>query len=136
MGIVDRASGAVSFALSQSSGFMEILRLKLRIIGFADKRSGLFNRLGETVYKNFKNGAVSVDSGKAISCIQEIRQTANEITEAEQAINISKEKAKAEREEFWRHMDLGSKREDDKGSPKANAVEKGSLQKKDQSEPS
>ena len=100
MGLADKARGALDFGISQATRFMEILKLKLRIIGFADKRNGLFTRLGEITYKASKNGADPMADERSASCIEEIKRTELEISTAEDDINVCKSKSKLEREKF------------------------------------
>lgn len=64
----------------------EIIRLKLRIIGFSNKRSGLFTRLGETCSALMKTGA-DIASDEDVKSIQaDILISENEISAAEKDI--------------------------------------------------
>jgi len=100
MGLADKSRAAFDFGLSQVTGFMEILKLKLRIIGFADKRNGLFTKLGEIIYKASKNGGDPKADERSASCIEEIKKTELEISTAEDNINERKSKSGLEREIF------------------------------------
>jgi hypothetical protein len=57
----------------------EIIRLKLRIIGFSNKRSGLFTRLGETCSALMKNGTDIADNDDVKSIQADILVSENEI---------------------------------------------------------
>ncbi len=64
----------------------EIIRLKLRIIGFSNKRSGLFTRLGETCSALMKSGSEVTDNEDIKSIQADILVTENEISMAEKDI--------------------------------------------------
>ncbi len=68
------------------SAATEIIRLKLRIIGFSNKRSGLFTRLGETCSALMKNGSDITDNEDIKSIQADILVTENEISRAEKDI--------------------------------------------------
>lgn len=121
MGLVDKARDAVDFGMSQVTGIVEILKLKLRIIGFADKRNGLFTRLGEMTYKMSKNGADPMADERSALCIEEIKKTELEISIAEDGINARKSATRLEREKFMAKKgadsgETGEKSEDKHGS--------------------
>ncbi len=118
MGLADKARDAVGFGISQVTGFMKILKLKLRIIGFADKRNGLFMKLGEITYKASKNGADPIVQERSASYIEEIKMTELEISSAENDINKRKSKSGLEREAFM------AQKEADSGEPGAQAEDK------------
>lgn len=100
MGLADKAKDAIDFGISQVTGFMEILKLKLRIIGFADKKSGLFSKLGEIIYKASQNGSDPMADGRSAACIEEIKITELEIATAEDDINARKAQSRLERDKF------------------------------------
>ena len=100
MAFADKARDAVDFGISQVTGFMKILKHKLRIIGFADKKNGLFSRLGEIIYKASQNGADPMADERSASCIEEIKITELEISTAEDDINRRKAESRLERDKF------------------------------------
>jgi len=51
MNLSDEITEAGNFLGRQAGGFVDILKLKLKIIGFSNKRSNIFTRLGELSYK-------------------------------------------------------------------------------------
>ncbi|VAX19145.1 hypothetical protein MNBD_NITROSPINAE03-1799 [hydrothermal vent metagenome] len=118
MGLVDKARDAVGFGISQVTGFMKILKLKLRIIGFADKRNGLFMKLGEITYKASKNGADPIAQERSAAYIEEIKMTELEISSAENDINKRKSKSGSERETFM------AQKKEDSGEPGVQAEDK------------
>lgn len=100
MSFAGKAKNLGSFIWSQVRLFIDIFLLKLRIFGFADKQSGLFTRLGETVHKARSEGRVSLEDEAAVSIIGEIDQSREEISNAEKEINNKKEQSRLEREAF------------------------------------
>ncbi len=89
-----------TIALRQALGFAEIVRLKLRILGFSNKKSGLMAKLGEAAFKSVENGNNITDDSDAISIIDEIRESVREMSEAERAIIQKQEDGKEERGKF------------------------------------
>ena len=99
MEILNKARRAASFAVRQLENFLAIVMLKIRIIGFANKRSDLFTRLGRVVYSagdHPKEGATG--SGPLVD---DIKEADREIREAEEAIIEVKEKARGDRARFF-----------------------------------
>lgn len=101
MSLADKTKNLVAFVWSQVRLYIDIFLLKLRIFGFADKQSGLFTRLGETVYKARSEGRVNLEDEAAVSIISEIDQSREEISNAEKEINSKKEESRLEREAFF-----------------------------------
>lgn len=87
-------------AWRQVSHFIEIMRLKLRIIGFSNKRSGLLTKLGEAVYKNIAEGKPAWEDEKVKKLVEETRFAGEEISRAEEAIDRRKTQARSERDEY------------------------------------
>ena len=87
----------VSVIIKQAKGYIEIVRLKLRIIGFSNKRSGLFTRLGEMVYHVRGEREDVTPGADTMRIIGEIENAEREIVDAEEAIN----KCKVELEKEW-----------------------------------
>ena len=81
----------------QAKGYVEIVRLKLRIIGFSNKRSGLFTKLGEIVYRSRGESENVTPGSDTIRIIGEIENAEREIVDAEEAINT----CKVELEKEW-----------------------------------
>lgn len=92
---------------SQAKGYIEVIRLKLRIIGFSNKRSGLFTRLGEAVYRQRGEREDITPGANTIKIIGDIENSEIEIVEAEKAINITKGKLTEEWQEFNRGRPKG-----------------------------
>ncbi len=86
--------------VSQARGFIDISRLKLRILGFSNKRSGLMTKLGETAFKAMEAGSSITDDAEALRLVDQIREASDEITKAEDEINARKAKGLKERREF------------------------------------
>lgn len=92
--------GMTGLAGRQAVGFVEVVKLKLRIIGFSNKKSGLLTRLGELALKSVDESKSLSDDDDAMKLVDEIREANNEITAAEEAINNRKEVDHKDREEF------------------------------------
>ncbi|VAX19960.1 hypothetical protein MNBD_NITROSPINAE02-1371 [hydrothermal vent metagenome] len=84
----------------QALGFVEVIKLKLRIIGFSNKKSGLLTKLGELAYKSVDEKTSLADNDDAMKLVEEIRKASHEITTSEEAINKRKEVDHKDREEF------------------------------------
>jgi len=113
MDLIETLKELLNFVASQASDFIEIVRLKLRIIGFSNKRSGLFTRLGELTYNAIaQNRPVSEDE-EIKRLMEEARLAGDEISAAEEAINNKKEESLGARENFrtkWRAEHGGSEK--------------------------
>jgi len=97
-----------TIALRQVLGFAEIIRLKLRILGFSNKKSGLMAKLGEAALKSVENGKNITDDTDTMSIIEEIRESVREMSEAERAIIQKQEDGKEERAKFVEEKWSGS----------------------------
>ncbi len=82
------------FGYSQISCFLEIVLLKLRMFGFADKRSVLMTKFGETLYKSHNNGEFKLTDDFVTKIANEIKESEHEIKLAEQKIHTRREMAK------------------------------------------
>ena len=105
MGFKGRVSLLAGLVTGQVSAFLDIFLLKLRIIGFDNKRSGLFTRLGEAVFRSVNTGAPPLSDHPSNAIIEEIRESGAEITAAEEAIISRKTRARADYDNFlslWR----------------------------------
>lgn len=65
---------------------VEIIRLKLRIIGFSNKLTGLFARLGEATLASVEKGRPLEENETAQRLMNDIRDAQREIKEAEEGI--------------------------------------------------
>ncbi|MBF0170237.1 MAG: hypothetical protein HQK87_03965 [Nitrospinae bacterium] len=65
---------------------VEVVRLKLRIIGFSNKLTGLFARLGEAAFEATETGTPLVEQNQARRLMDDIREARREIKEAEEGI--------------------------------------------------
>ena len=133
MGIMEKVRGLAVFGIGQFSSYIDILKDKLRIIGFANKRSGLYTKLGEMTYKSVKEGSLSHDGDGFGGLIEEIELTGSEITDAENAINDKKTKSKSTRDEYWVNVEKSSENhppstDDGQESPPAAPEEPGKPQ--------
>lgn len=70
----------------QAGDFVEIVRLKLRIIGFSNKQDGLYGLLGEALYRKIASGELTCDESPLSGLVEDIRTCAVEIHAAEEAI--------------------------------------------------
>lgn len=100
MGYEEDLKRIANIVYRQATGYLEIIRLKLRIIGFCNKRNGLFGRLGETVYYTTLNGRLQTDDQDILRLVNEVSRAEKEIAEAEKAINARKEEDKTLRQAF------------------------------------
>jgi len=116
MGLRSHFRAYFLFYLKQLSGYLEIVMLKIKIIGFANKRSGLFTRLGETAYKSAQRGSLDLGADELQGWVREIEQAESEMAKAEEAINVKKSLAERQRAEFRR----GGKLENTPSSPPAS----------------
>ncbi|MBI4827763.1 MAG: hypothetical protein HY804_02955 [Nitrospinae bacterium] len=105
MSFKGRVTLLADLAVRQVSAFLDIFLLKLRIIGFDNKRSGLYTRLGEAVFRAVNTGAPPLSDHPSNAIIEEIRESGAEITAAEDAIISRKTRARADYDNFlslWR----------------------------------
>lgn len=65
---------------------VEVVRLKLRIIGFSNKLTGLYARLGEKAFSAHEAGGAFADEEAAQRLMADIREARREIKEAEEGI--------------------------------------------------
>ncbi|MGK7345625.1 MAG: hypothetical protein ACNS63_07435 [Candidatus Nitrospinota bacterium M3_3B_026] len=114
-------------AWRQTSHFIEIMRLKLRIIGFSNKRNGLLTKLGEAVYRNIAEGKPAWEDEKVKRLVEETRSAGDEISKAEEAIDQRKAEARREREEY--RQKLRSARREKAAASSAGASGASSFQK-------
>lgn len=78
------------FFLRQSAGFLEIFKLKIRIIGFSNKRSGVMTRLGEVTHKAVLEGRLGQNDELIQKFSAEAKAAEVEISASEQAINAKR----------------------------------------------
>jgi len=95
----DSIGSIFSFCVKQLKVLVDIFLLKLRIIGFANKRNGLFAKLGETSYKSIRSGGFEIDNDQVRSFIKEIEEADGEISKAESEINRIKSAAQTHKAE-------------------------------------
>lgn len=106
MSFKGRVTLLADLAVRQVSAFLDIFLLKLRIIGFDNKRSGLYTRLGEAVFRSVNTGVPPLSGHVSNAIIEEIRESGAEINAAEEAIISRKTRARADYDNFlslWRH---------------------------------
>ncbi len=96
----DNIGSMFSFGVKQLKVLVDIFLLKLRIIGFANKRNGLFAKLGEVSYKLIKSGGLEIENDQVRSFIKEIEEADREILSAESEINKVKSAAQTHRAEY------------------------------------
>jgi len=83
----------------QARFFWDIIILKIRIIGFANKRVDLFTRLGRLAYMSHPQSGGGAPDVEAL--IADIKETEAEIKKAESDIILVTEKARTDRSEFF-----------------------------------
>ena len=98
MSFFAKAGETAGFAVRQAGFFWSIIMLKIRIIGFANKRSDLFTSLGKAVY--LSNGSSDRD-GEKESLIAGIKDSEREIREAEAAIVEVTGRAREDRRGYY-----------------------------------
>ena len=106
MDFLSKAGNAARFIVKQAEYFLEIIMLKIRIIGFANKRSDLFARLGRQVYSSRDDPGEGQAGSESLMAV--IEETEREIREAEESITNVKEKARAGRGLFLSGMNSGT----------------------------
>jgi len=114
---LNKARLAGSFVVRQSEYFLAIVMLKIRIIGFANKRSDLFARLGRVVYSSGVHPKEGETGSRSL--IEDIKEADREIREAEEAIIEVKEKARNDRAQFF-----ADRKGEDNQAAKKNGREK------------
>ena len=100
MAVVERARRLGRLLVSQADFFWRIIILKIRIIGFANKRNDLFTHLGRTIFLHERDGAPGQPPANKI--IKDIRETEREILEAEAGIDKTAGQAREERLEYFK----------------------------------
>jgi hypothetical protein len=98
MNLVGKAGETARFVGRQAGFFWEIIMLKIKIIGFANKRSDLFTSLGKAVYSS--NGHVGA-GGEKDALIGAIKDAEREIREAEEGILSVSGKAREDWREYY-----------------------------------
>lgn len=114
MNLISELDEISRFVLRQSAGFLEILKLKIRIIGFSNKRSGVLARLGEMAHKAIVEGRLDPGDDIIRKFSNEARMAELEISSAEEGINSKREVLKEDRELFKSRL-----RDDDDSSAEA-----------------
>lgn len=87
-------------AVKQTIGFAEIIRLKIRILGFSNKRSSLMAKLGEAAFKGMDGGTSISDTSETTSIVSDINEADKEISTAEKTIIQRQEDGRKDREQF------------------------------------
>jgi len=100
MDIFEITKETINLVYHQIYDFVEVVRLKLRIIGFSNKRSGLFTKLGEMTYKAIRGNRPIAEDPEIKRVVEEILLAEGEIADAEVSIEKRKEKALEDRERF------------------------------------
>ena len=100
MSLIGEFNEVFRFFLRQSSGFLEILKFKIRIIGFSNKRSGVLTKLGEMTHKAVTEGRLDPGDDVIRKFSSEARAAELEISSAEEGINLKREALKEDRAAF------------------------------------
>jgi len=106
MCLMNKASEIGGFLARQARFFWEVVMLKIRIIGFANKRSDLFSRLGKVVYSS--PSPIGERDAGVKKTIDEIKETDREIKDAEEALVEAKKIARRDRMEFMTGLGMGA----------------------------
>lgn len=114
MSLIGELGEVSRFVLRQSAGFLEILKLKIKIIGFSNKRSGVLAKLGEMTHKAIVEGRLDPGDDAIRKFSAEARMAELEISSAEEGINSKREVLKEDRELFKSRL-----RDDDDTSAEA-----------------
>ena len=126
----------VKVVTEQAKSYTEIVRLKLRIIGFSNKRSGLFTRLGEMVYRSRGERDEVTPGSDTLRIIGEIENAEREIVDAEEAINKCKIKLEGEWNEHKRQREsLQNSESQAHSKPQTPSTEKTDIIKLEPDEP-
>lgn len=123
MDYLELSKRAFNLVTGQASNYVEIIRLKLKIIGFSNKRSGLLTKLGELSYKVLGEEGDVGQSEEVKKLMDEVQLAESEISESEKDINRMRERAGSEREEFWSFWEASSREKQDEPQKSAPAVE-------------
>ncbi|MBF0292023.1 MAG: hypothetical protein HQK86_07675 [Nitrospinae bacterium] len=94
MSLINELDEVFRFGLRQFTGFLEILKLKIRIIGFSNKRSGVLTKLGEMTHKAVVEGRLDPGDDVIRKFSSEARTAELEISSAEESINAKREALK------------------------------------------
>ena len=121
MTIIGELKEVSSFFLRLSAGFLEILKLKIRIIGFSNKRSGILTKLGEMTHKAVVEGRLDPGDDAIRKFSEEARASELEISSAEEGINSKREKLK----EDWTLFKARLKDDDDSSAEAGRSVNPG-----------
>jgi hypothetical protein len=81
-----RVAEAARFVAGQVQDTVEVIRLKLRIIGFSNKLTGLYARLGDVAYAAMDDPARLAADADAQRLAEDIADAMREIKEAEEGI--------------------------------------------------
>jgi hypothetical protein len=100
MSLIGELNEISRFFLRQSAGFLEILKLKIKIIGFANKRSGILTKLGEMTHRAIVEGRLDAGDEIIRNFSNETRAAELEISSAEEGINARRETLREDRELF------------------------------------
>ncbi|MBI5814953.1 MAG: hypothetical protein HZB29_05015 [Nitrospinae bacterium] len=100
MRLIEELQEAGAFAARQSKGFVEILKLKIRIIGFSNKRGNILTKLGEVSYKAISEGRQPHEDDNAKRLVEDIREAEREIATGDETISQKKEELLAGRRLF------------------------------------
>lgn len=118
MSLIGELNEISRFFLRQSAGFLEILKLKIRIIGFSNKRSGVLTKLGEMTHKAVVEGRLDPGDDAIRKFSQEARAAELEISSAEVGINSKRDTLK----EDWVLFKARLKDDDDTSAEAGRSV--------------
>ncbi len=96
----DGVTRFLNFSVRQVTGFLTVIRLKLKVIGFSNKRSGQYTRLGETVHQIILDGGDVATDPEVVQLMDEIKASASEIRDSEKTILETKAESEEDRRNY------------------------------------
>jgi hypothetical protein len=118
MSLIGELNEISRFFLRQSAGFIEIFKLKIRIIGFANKRSGVLAKMGEMTHAAIVEGRLDPGDDAIRKFSGEARLAELEISSSEAGINSKREALK----EDWALFRARLKSDDDTSAEAGRSV--------------
>lgn len=118
MSLIGELNEISRFFLRQSAGFIEIFKLKIRIIGFANKRSGVLAKMGEMTHRAIVEGRLDTGDDAIRKFSEEARSAELEISSSEVGINSKREALK----EDWILFKARLKNDDDTSAEAGRSV--------------
>ncbi len=100
MGLIKSAGAFASNIYKYATSYIETILPKIKLIGFINKRAGLFTRLGEAVYTGIKTDTFDLSSDNIKSVIDDIKESDIEISKTESVIADIRKRYKTDWEEY------------------------------------